>query len=205
MALKNILLDRDGTLIVEKHYLSDPAQVALVPGAGEALAAVRQAGLKLFVVTNQSGIGRGYYGEEDFQAVQARLGQLLAAYGVALEGVAHCPHDPAEYCSCRKPGPGLWQTLSAVHGLKPEETAMVGDNASDVAFGLTCGLAESILVLTGHGQRFAAELGLPELTSPWLRLDRSAAAQPASLLPTALAKDLPAAVACLLARPDASP
>lgn len=82
---------------------------------------------------------------------------------------------------------------------------MVGDNASDVAFGLTCGLAESILVLTGHGQRFAAELGLPELTSPWLRLDRSAAAQPASLLPTALAKDLPAAVACLLARPDASP
>lgn len=199
MALKNVLLDRDGTLIVEKHYLSDPAHVALVPGAGEALALLQQTGIRLFVVTNQSGIGRGYYKESDFQAVQARLCELLAAHGVTLEGVAHCPHDPAENCDCRKPGPGLWQALSAAYGLRPEETAMVGDNASDVAFGLECGMAESILVLTGHGQRYATKLGLPVLDRPWLRLDQRPGTQP-----TALARDLPAAVGYLLARPDAS-
>lgn len=233
MALKNILLDRDGTLIVEKHYLSDPEQVVLAPGAGEALVALRQAGAKFFLVTNQSGIGRGYYSESDFQAVQSRLGELLAAFGVALSGVAHCPHAPEDCCPCRKPESGLWDALCAAHHLLPEETAMVGDNASDIAFAHACGLAESILVLTGHGERFAAELGLPELRLPWLRLapvegpggangaapaagqataSRSAPAEarpapssaPARILPTVLARDLPAAAEFLLTRMDAS-
>jgi len=207
MALKNILLDRDGTLIVEKHYLHDPEHVALIPGAGEALAALRRAGMKLFLVTNQSGIGRGYYSESDFQAVQARLVELLAGHGVALEGVAHCPHAPDDCCPCRKPESGLWESLCASHHLRPEETAMVGDNASDIAFGHTCGLAESILVLTGHGHRFAAELGLPELRQPWLRLEEPGGTQApmtAPALPTVLAKDLPAAAAFLLTLADSS-
>lgn len=197
---KNVLIDRDGTIIVEKHYLHDPAQVELVPGAGEALARLTAAGARLFVVTNQSGIGRGYYGLEDFQAVQDRLAELLAPYGVAFEAVAHCPHAPQESCGCRKPAQGMWCDLKDRFGLNAAETAMIGDNASDVAFGLACGLAESVLVLTGHGRRFAQQLVLPELSSGWLRLDPGREGSP-----TALAVDLPAAVDCLLRPGKAAP
>ena len=195
MGLKNVLLDRDGTIIVEKHYLHDPAQVELVPGAGQALGALKAVGLRLYVVTNQSGIGRGYYQEKDFQAVQARLRQLLEPFGAVLDGEAFCPHAPLEQCACRKPEQGLWLSLCAEHGLAPEETVMIGDNASDVAFGLACCLAESILVLTGHGQRFARELGLdiPAEAKAWTRPFPRLPGRP-----TVLAKDLAVAAAFIL-------
>jgi D-glycero-D-manno-heptose 1,7-bisphosphate phosphatase len=198
--IENVLLDRDGTLIVEKHYLSDPEQVELTAGAGPALAKLAAAGIRLFVVTNQSGIGRGFYRESDFQAVQARLAQILEPFGVRLAGSAHCPHAPEAGCACRKPEPGLWLTLCADHGLDPARTAMVGDNASDVAFGLRCGLAESILVLTGHGRRFAAQLGLEEPHGDWAR--------PSPRLPghpSLLARDLAGAAAFLLEDRDPAP
>lgn len=191
--LRNVLLDRDGTIIVEKHYLCDPAQVELAPGAGQALAELSRAGLGLYVVTNQSGIGRGYYGEADFLAVQARLGELLAEHGVRLDGVVHCPHDPKQGCDCRKPAPGLWLRLAEQAGLDASSTAMVGDNASDVAFGLGCGLAESILVLTGHGARFAAEMGLAPPDGPWSRVDSNRPGHP-----TVLARDLAGAARFIL-------
>jgi len=195
----NALIDRDGTIIVERHYLHDPALVELVPGAGEALALLSRAGVRLFVVTNQSGIGRGYYSEADFQAVQERLAELLAPFGVAFQDVAFCPHAPDESCDCRKPEPGMWNELCAAHGLKPGETVMIGDNASDVAFGRNCGFSQSVLVLTGHGKRFAQSFGLPEEVPAhegrgWLRLDAPGPSQP-----TALARDLGAAVDFVLA------
>ncbi|GFK92406.1 D-glycero-beta-D-manno-heptose-1,7-bisphosphate 7-phosphatase [Fundidesulfovibrio magnetotacticus] len=198
--IRNALIDRDGTIIVEKHYLHDPAQVVLVPGAGEALAALQEAGVRLFVVTNQSGIGRGYYREEDFQAVQRRLEELLAPHGVRLRDTAFCPHAPDARCACRKPEPGLWTALRDAHALDPAETAMIGDNASDVAFGRSCGFAESVLVLTGHGRRFAARLGLPEQVADWTRLVAPDPAQP-----TLLARDLPGAVRALLANAGNAP
>lgn len=195
----NALIDRDGTIIVERHYLHDPAQVELVPGAGEALARLSRAGVRLFVVTNQSGIGRGYYSEADFRAVQERLAELLAPFGVAFQDVAFCPHAPDEACDCRKPEPGMWDDLCAAHGLKPEETVMIGDNASDVAFGRNCGFSQSVLVLTGHGRKFALQFGLPEELPAcgqrgWLRLDAPGPGQP-----TALTRDLGAAVDFILA------
>jgi D-glycero-D-manno-heptose 1,7-bisphosphate phosphatase len=193
MAVKNALIDRDGTIIVEKHYLCDPAQVELTPGAAEALARLSAAGVRLFVVTNQSGIGRGYYAEADFCAVQERLAALLAPRGVVFTAVAFCPHAPDACCDCRKPATGMWEELRDAHGLDPAETAMIGDNASDVAFGRAAGLAESILVLTGHGARFADKLGLPPLTGGFMRLSP---AGPES--PTILARDLASAADCLL-------
>jgi D-glycero-D-manno-heptose 1,7-bisphosphate phosphatase len=193
MALRNALIDRDGTIIVEKHYLHDPEQVELVPGAIDALTRLKQAGVRLFVVTNQSGIGRGIYAEEDFLAVQDRLAKLLAPYGVFFDDVSFCPHTPEECCTCRKPQAGMWEDLCAQHSLNPSETVMIGDNASDVAFGLGCGLAESILVLSGHGARFAKELGMPDLREGWMRIDAPAPGQP-----TVLARDLAAAAAFVL-------
>lgn len=193
MAFRNALIDRDGTIIVEKHYLHDPEQVELVPGARDALVRLKRAGIRLYVVTNQSGIGRGLYEEKDFLAVQKRLAELLGPHDVSFDGVSFCPHSPEERCACRKPQAGMWEDLCTQHGLKPSETVMIGDNASDVAFGLGCGLAESILVLTGHGARFAKELGLPDPPSGWMRVDA-----PASGQPTVLARDLSAAAAFVL-------
>ncbi len=190
----NILLDRDGTVIKEKHYLCEPDKVELVPGAGEALAGLAAKGARLFLVTNQSGIGRGYYKFEDFQAVQERLTAVLAPYGAAFTDVSFCPHAPDENCRCRKPAPGQWEALAAKHGLDPAKTIMVGDNWSDIAFGLDLGLPLVILTLTGHGREAAARLGLPELTGNWMEISPRSPDQP-----HILARDLPAAAAAILA------
>ena len=199
MPIDTVLLDRDGTVIADRHYLSDPAQVELLPGAGEALAALAAGGMRLFLVTNQSGIGRGYFSAEAFLATQRRLEELLAAHGVTLEAVAFCPHAPDDGCACRKPGTGMWEQLRRAHGLSPGTTVMIGDNAPDVAFAQACGLAEAVLVLTGHGERTARDMGLPvAVYSPegWTRPQPSAPGGP-----TLLARDLAAAARWLLSRP----
>ena len=194
-SIRHVLLDRDGTVIVDRHYLADPDGVELIPGAGEALARLARAGAALHLVTNQSGIGRDYYGETDFQAVQTRLLELLASFGAPITATAHCPHGPDAGCGCRKPATGLFDRLAAAHGLSPDETAVIGDKASDVAFGLAFGARLAILVTTGHGQGAAAALGLPPLTAPWLEM-----ADRRPDWPHVLARDLPAAADYLLAR-----
>lgn len=191
--LRNVLLDRDGTLIEERHYLCDPDGVALIPGAGPALARLVRAGVRLFGVTNQSGIGRGYYGLEQYLAVQARLNALLAAYGVVLEETAYCPHAPDMGCACRKPGTGMFTALAARHDLRPAETAVIGDAASDIAFGLALGSPLTILVRTGHGPRHIRELGLYDAADP---IQLPTQHEPG--WPHVLAKDLPTAVDHLL-------
>lgn len=189
MRIANLILDRDGTIIVDKHYLADPAGVELIPGAGEALAGLCRAGVRLFVATNQSGIGRGYYGEADYRAVQARMCELLARAGASLCAAAFCPHAPQEGCGCRKPAPGMWDLLAGEHGLDPAATAMVGDKSADVRFGRRAGLALTILVLTGKGREHAGLLGLPLPTGDTLLLD-----SPRPDQPNAVCADLAAAV-----------
>jgi len=156
-----VLLDRDGTVIEDRHYLSDPSGVALLPGAARGLAALAVAGARLFLVTNQSGIGRGYFTEADLHACNDRLGELLGEHGVALADTAFCPHGPDDGCACRKPAPGMWLTLRDRHGLRAADTAMVGDKPEDVAFGRDAGLGRVVLVLTGKGQAAARTLGVP--------------------------------------------
>ncbi|MEA5088669.1 HAD family hydrolase [Solidesulfovibrio sp.] len=195
-AIRNVLLDRDGTVIEERHYLCDPEGVVLVPGGGKALARLVRAGMRLFAVTNQSGIGRGYYDPAQYEAVRNRLDALLAQYGVRLTETAHCPHAPAEGCACRKPATGMFTALAARHGLLAAETAVIGDAASDIAFGLALGSPLTILVTTGHGARHARELGLPQLPNDAASLALSAR-RPG--WPHVLARDLPAAVDHLLA------
>ena len=194
--LRHILLDRDGTVIVDRHYLAHPDGVELLPGAGEALARLARAGADLYLVTNQSGIGRGYYGEADFQAVQARLQALLAPYGAPITATAHCPHRPDAACACRKPATGLFDHLARAHGLDAAATVVIGDKASDVAFGLALGAPLTILVTTGHGQQAADAFGLPQLSTPWLKL-----AHRSPDWPHVLARDLPAAADYLLTGP----
>lgn len=182
----SVFLDRDGTIIEDRHYLADPAGVTLLPGAGEALGRLCAAGCHLYVVTNQSGIGRGYFSEQDFLACQNRLDELLRPFGAKIADFRHCPHDPSRDCDCRKPGTGMWKSLCAAHGLNPAECVMVGDKTEDLLFGRNAGFAASCLVLTGKGESRARELGwtLPE--------GAGATEYP---MPEALARTLPGAEA----------
>lgn len=147
-----VLLDRDGTLIEDRHYLSDPEGVVLLPGVGEGLARLAAAGCRLFLVSNQSGVGRGYFSEDAVRSCQERLESLLRPYGVLFEDAVWCPHAPAEDCRCRKPLPGLWERLRDRHGLDPRHCLMAGDKMDDLLFAVNAGLATGLLVLTGKGK-----------------------------------------------------
>lgn len=144
-------LDRDGTIIVEKNYLSDPAGVELLPGAAAGLRRLRAAGWGLVVVSNQSGIGRGYFSEADYEKVTARLVALLRAEGVELDGIYHCPHAPGAGCDCRKPRPGMLERAAREHGFRPEDCVVIGDKPADVELGRNAGAALAVLVRTGYG------------------------------------------------------
>ncbi len=159
----NVLLDRDGTLIEDRNYLSDPGQVRLYPGVAPALKSLMEHGCKLFLVTNQSGIGRGLLTPAEYARVHERLQDLLAERHVFFADHVFCPHAPDDRCSCRKPGTGMWDQLSARHGLLPEQSLMIGDKLADVQFGFRAGLACIMLVLTGYGRKTAQTLGMPPL------------------------------------------
>ena len=145
-----VLLDRDGTLNVEKHYLSDPDELALFPGTTCALKRLRQLGYGLVVVTNQSGVGRGYFTAEAVERVHDRLRELLAADGASVDAIYICPHAPDQDCDCRKPLPGMALQAIAEFGFDPEKSIVIGDKAVDIALGRAIG-ARTILVRTGWG------------------------------------------------------
>lgn len=143
-----ILLDRDGTLIEDRHYLHDPDGVVLLPSVVEGLRLLTAAGCKLVVVSNQSGVGRGYYDETAMHAVNKRMCDLLAAEGIALHGVYCCPHTPEHGCDCRKPAPGMVLRAAQDLGFDPALACVIGDKLCDVELGCAVG-AIPILVKTG--------------------------------------------------------
>jgi D-glycero-D-manno-heptose 1,7-bisphosphate phosphatase len=151
-----VALDRDGTIIVERHYLSDPDLVELLPGAASGLRQLRELGLGLVVVTNQSPIGRGYFDETRLELIHQRLVELLAAEGVELDGVYFCPHMPDDNCSCRKPRPGMLKLAAQELNFEPQGCFVIGDNICDIELGQRVG-ATTFLVRTGYGAQVAAE------------------------------------------------
>ena len=103
MAKRYVLLDRDGTIIVDKHYLADPAEVELLPGAAKGLRQIQRLGYGLILITNQSGVGRGKFTTETVDAVHEELVRQLKCEGINLDGIYYCPHVPEDDCNCRKP------------------------------------------------------------------------------------------------------
>ena len=130
-----VFLDRDGTLIVDEHYLSDPERVRLRPGAARAVARLNAAGLAVVVVTNQSGIARGLFTEDDYARVRERADALVAEGGGRIDATYHCPHHPdfGPPCGCRKPGIALFQQAASEHALDLARSAFVGDRFRDVS------------------------------------------------------------------------
>lgn len=129
-----VFLDRDGTLIEDRHYLRDPALVRLLPGAADAVRRLNQAGIAAVVVTNQSGIARGLLTEADYTATARRLDELLADAQARLDGTYHCPHLPEASgpCECRKPGPLLYRRAASDLDLDLARSWWVGDRPRDV-------------------------------------------------------------------------
>jgi D-glycero-D-manno-heptose 1,7-bisphosphate phosphatase len=146
-----VFLDRDGTLIVEKEYLSDPGQVRIEQGVAQALKMLQDAGHPLIVVSNQSGVGRGMFMAADVLRVNARVAELLRADGVQVLAWYYCPHAPETACDCRKPLPGMALAASAEWGVTLEGSYVIGDKRSDVEMADAIG-GTGILVTSGHGQ-----------------------------------------------------
>jgi D-glycero-D-manno-heptose 1,7-bisphosphate phosphatase len=152
-------LDRDGTIMGERHYLADPRGVELIPGALEALRALRDADFALVIVTNQAGIARGLYTLDDYHAVAARLDEVLEAEGVPVDGTWFCPHHPDKTgpCACRKPGTGMYLEAARSLGLDVEASYYVGDKITDVLPAAELG-GRGILVRTGYGNEHETDV-----------------------------------------------
>lgn len=148
--LPTLFLDRDGVLIRDRDYLSEPEGVELLSGVAEALLAARQAGFVLIGVSNQSGLGRGYFTPEQFRAVMQELDRQLGAAGASLDGFYYCPHAPDQDCGCRKPLPGLLEEAAQATRWDPLRSWVIGDKMSDVQLGRNAGLG-GCLVRTGYG------------------------------------------------------
>ena len=145
-----IVLDRDGTIIEERHYLSDPNGVKLLPGAAAALRELHEMGFGIVVITNQSGVGRRFFDRDQLQRVHQRFEQLLTAEGVRLDGLYVCPHAPEDDCRCRKPKLGLLEKAAEELGFALSDSIVIGDKVSDIEMGRSAG-ALTFLVRTGHG------------------------------------------------------
>lgn len=143
---KAIFLDRDGTINVNTHYLIRFEDFELIPGVEQALRIFQDLGYHLFVVSNQSGVARGYFTQGAVEELHRKIGSHLAGMGIAIDGFAFCPHHPEgtvpEYtrsCDCRKPAPGMLLTLAGRHGVDLSRSYMVGDHDWDAQAGLNAG------------------------------------------------------------------
>ncbi len=150
-----VLLDRDGTIIVERDHLSSPEQVELLPNSAEGLRRLRKLGLGLVVVSNQSAIGRGLFDEARLEAIHRRLRELLKAEDIELDAIYVCPHPPDAGCPCRKPETGLVQQAAREYDFDPGQSFVVGDKECDIEMGRRIG-AVTILVQTGYGAEVVA-------------------------------------------------
>lgn len=152
-----VFIDRDGTLNEEAGYINHPRRLRLLPRSAEAIRRLNRSGLKAVMVTNQSGVARGYFSEEVLHAVNEALVSQLKAEGASLDGLYVCVHHPTvgeppyrAVCDCRKPEPGLLRRAASDLGLDLSRSWMVGDKMSDVVTARRAG-SRAILVLTGYG------------------------------------------------------
>jgi D-glycero-D-manno-heptose 1,7-bisphosphate phosphatase len=166
-----IFLDRDGTINTEVEYLSKPEQIELIPRSADAIREARDLGFKIVIVTNQSGIARGFLTEAQLSDVHAELTSRLLSQNARIDGIYYCPHHPSigagpyrKDCDCRKPKPGLIVRAARELDIDLTRSFSIGDRMSDVLAGKNAGLT-SLLVRTGYGTQELASLppGTPQI------------------------------------------
>jgi D-glycero-D-manno-heptose 1,7-bisphosphate phosphatase len=168
MAIPAVFVDRDGVLIREVNYLRRPEQVRLIRGSAEAVTLLRNAGFKVVVITNQSGVGRGYFTLGDLARAHARLKAALRERGARVDGLYFCPHAPSEGCRCRKPKPFMLKKAARELSLDLKRSYFVGDTTTDLATARAAGCA-GVLVRTGKGGRDARYAAVPAAVARDLR------------------------------------
>ena len=161
---KAVFLDRDGTIIEDSGYVSTPEQVHFIPGSIAAIKKLNAAGFKVIVITNQSGVARGFFGEDMLQTIDKTVHRQILNGGAHLDAIYYCPHH-AEYgaypykqaCSCRKPGTGMIDKAAKDLDLDLARSFLIGDHSCDIAAGKKAGL-KTVFVTTGHGAKEQANL-----------------------------------------------
>jgi D-glycero-D-manno-heptose 1,7-bisphosphate phosphatase len=158
-----VILDRDGTIVIDRGYLDDAAGLEFEPGAAEGLRFLYQHGFRLLVITNQSGVGRGFFQLERVHAVNARLEQMVEEAGARLEAIYFCPHSPDAGCACRKPALGLFTEAVEQLRFHAASAVVIGDKESDIEFGRLAG-AKTILIA---GATRSRDVGIrPDFVAP---------------------------------------
>jgi D-glycero-D-manno-heptose 1,7-bisphosphate phosphatase len=159
-----VFLDRDGTINEEKDYLYRIEDFEFIPGASEAIRRLKEAGFLVIVVTNQSGVARGYYTLEEVAILHCHMQRVLETVGAAVDGIYVCPHHPAEgvgeyrrECDCRKGRPGMLLRSAREHGIDLSRSYMIGDKIADVEAGEAAGCLP-LMVLTGYGKTESAKI-----------------------------------------------
>jgi D-glycero-D-manno-heptose 1,7-bisphosphate phosphatase len=162
-----VFLDRDGTIIRDVHYLSRPDDVELLPGAADAISRLNKAEVPVAVVTNQSGIGRGYYDVEDYERVHVRMLDQLAEAGARIDASYYCPHAPdlVPPCDCRKPRPALFERALREFGSDPTRAYYIGDQLRDITPALTLGGTGFLILSPDTSTETVAEAELDARTA----------------------------------------
>jgi histidinol-phosphate phosphatase family protein len=157
-----VFVDRDNTIAKDGPYCARPEDFELIEGAAEALAVLKAAGLELVVITNQSGVARGYFTEGDLHLIHEKMERILAAAGAPLLAVYHCPHGPEDMCKCRKPQPGMIERAAHDLDIDPRRSYVMGDRWFDVELGTLVGARTVMIPIEKH----ADEVESPQLTKP---------------------------------------
>ena len=163
--MKTIILDRDGVINIDSAlYIKSPAEWKPIAGSLEAIARLNQAGYRVIVATNQSGIGRGLFDMDTLNAMHEKMHKHLAAVGGRIDAIFFCPHTADEACGCRKPKPGMFERIAQVYNIDLKGVPTIGDSLRDLQAGSAAGCAP-MLVRTGKGEKTEAEGNLPKGTT----------------------------------------
>lgn len=175
-----LFLDRDGTIIEDCGYMSDPALVRLIPGAADALAALAGEGWKLIIVSNQSGVGRGLIGLHQMEAVHNRFLELMRSHGVPITDSFFCTHAPEDACECRKPSAFLLERAAHAHSIDLSASWMIGDREADILCGRNAGCSTICL----RNDVFGVPRDLPDfIANDWSGIYRKLSRKPSNARP----------------------
>ncbi|WP_201262329.1 D-glycero-beta-D-manno-heptose 1,7-bisphosphate 7-phosphatase [Azospira sp. I13] len=168
--MKLVILDRDGVINFDSaQFIKSPAEWKPIPGSPEAIAKLNQAGYRVVVATNQSGVGRGLFDMDTLNAIHEKMHKTVAAAGGRIDAIFYCPHAADVDCECRKPKPGMFQRIAAVYNTNLKGVPAIGDSLRDLQAAARAG-ASPILVLTGKGEKTQADGDLPYATQTFTDL-----------------------------------
>jgi D-glycero-D-manno-heptose 1,7-bisphosphate phosphatase len=162
--MKLVILDRDGVINYDSvQFIKSPGEWKPIPGSLEAIARLNQAGYRVVVATNQSGIGRGLFDMDTLNAIHGKMHRAAQAVGARIDAVFYCPHTADSACNCRKPKPGMYERFASCYNIDLAGTPSIGDSLRDLQAAVAVG-GKPLLVLTGKGEKTQMEDGLPEGT-----------------------------------------